>query len=341
MKKCLAAILVVVLAIGLAVPLAVSAQSGGGACASSVVDSGQGTEWDGDTVQAARSNPANALGALDHSFFSLGFVSDGAGGFRDQGGNITLAFDDFVGTQITVVEQSPPLADNYPEEKAEVWVSADMVTWTYLGNATNQAPELPSPDDRSHPNTFTLQSCIKYVRIIDVTDPAGFDPANGLVGTGNGDAFDLDAVCAGPCEVLEVPVDIKPTSCPNPLNLKSKGVLPVAILGNETFDATQVDPASVRLEGVAPLRWSVEDVAAPFEGEITEGCCMCCTTAGPDGFDDLTLKFKMQEVVGALGAVEDGDCLILTLTGELFDGRSFAGVDVVKILKKGKNGNGD
>ena len=30
---------------------------------------------------------------------------------------------------------------------------------------------------------------------------------------------------------MEITVDIKPGSCPNPLNLKSNGVLPVAILG--------------------------------------------------------------------------------------------------------------
>ena len=33
-----------------------------------------------------------------------------------------------------------------------------------------------------------------------------------------------------------VPIDIKPQSCPNPLNVNSKGVLPVAILGTDTFD---------------------------------------------------------------------------------------------------------
>ena len=56
------------------------------------------------------------------------------------------------------------------------------------------------------------------------------------------------------CEI-EVPVDIKPTSCPNPLNPKSNGVVPVAILGTADFDVSQIDPASILLEGVAPLRW--------------------------------------------------------------------------------------
>jgi hypothetical protein len=137
-----------------------------------------------------------------------------------------------------------------------------------------------------------------------------------------------------------VPVDIKPTSCPNPLNVKDKGVLPVAILGTEGFDVSQIDPATVGLEGVSPLRWAWEDVATPFEPFVgKEDCFADCNEEGPDGHTDLTLKFKAQEVVAALGEVADGDCLVLHLTGNLMDeygGGAFVGEDVVWILKKGK-----
>ncbi len=137
---------------------------------------------------------------------------------------------------------------------------------------------------------------------------------------------------------LEVEVDIKPTSCPNPLNVKSKGVLPVAILGTSDFDVTQIDPASVRLEGVvAPLRWAIEDVAASYEGD--DELCEACATSGPDGYYDLTLKFDKQEVAATLVEVSDGKCLDLELIGNLkaeFGGRAITGVDYVVILKKGK-----
>ena len=134
-----------------------------------------------------------------------------------------------------------------------------------------------------------------------------------------------------------VPIDIKPQSCPNPLNVKKKGVLPVAILGTENFDVTEVDPATVELEGVSPLRWALEDVATPDEPFLGKVDCMDCTTDGPDGWLDLTLKFDVQEVVAALGDVEDGDCLVLTLTGKKFGGADIDfGEDVVLILKKGK-----
>ncbi|MFC2069344.1 LamG-like jellyroll fold domain-containing protein [Chloroflexota bacterium] len=133
-----------------------------------------------------------------------------------------------------------------------------------------------------------------------------------------------------------VDVDIKPTSCPNPINFKSKDVLPVAILGTEDFNVTEIDPETVRLMGVSPLRWAIEDVATPFDGEITDVCSEC-TTDGPDGYDDLTLKFGTQEVVTALGSVEIADCVFLLLTGNIkpeFGGTAFAGQDVVKIINK-------
>jgi len=134
----------------------------------------------------------------------------------------------------------------------------------------------------------------------------------------------------------EVPLDIKPNSCPNPLNIRSKGILPVAILGTEDFDATQIDPASIRLLGIAPIRSNLEDVATPFEPFVCKVDPYDCSELGPDGFTDLTLKFKTQEIVSALGEVDDGDVLVLELTGECNDGGSIIGEDIVVIIKQGK-----
>jgi hypothetical protein len=136
---------------------------------------------------------------------------------------------------------------------------------------------------------------------------------------------------------IEVPVDIHPTSCLNPFNVGQGGVTPVAILGTADFDVTQVDPASVVLAEVAPLRWAYEDVATPFEPFIGKVDPYDCTTDGPDGFMDLTLKFKSQELVAAIGEVADGDVLVLSLTGNLmeeFGGTPIIGEDVIVILKK-------
>jgi streptogramin lyase len=138
-------------------------------------------------------------------------------------------------------------------------------------------------------------------------------------------------------EPQAVPVDIKPASCPNPLNVDGRGVLPVAILGTGEFDVTQVDPASVTLAGVSPLRWDWEDVATPFGPPfVGKEDAYDCIEEGPDGYMDLTLKFDTQEVVAALGEVSEGNVLVLQLTGTLLDANPFVGEDVVVVLKKGK-----
>ncbi len=120
------------------------------------------------------------------------------------------------------------------------------------------------------------------------------------------------------CEI-EVSVDIKPGSCPNPLSLTSKGVLTVAILGTEDFDVAAIDPATIRLsreeieEEVSPIRWAYEDVATPFEGELYD-----CHDLDGDGYLDLTLKFDTQELVEILVLADfEEQTIPLVLTGNL------------------------
>jgi hypothetical protein len=136
--------------------------------------------------------------------------------------------------------------------------------------------------------------------------------------------------------VIQVVVDIKPTSCPNPVNLKSKGVLPIAVLGTDEFDLTQIDPSTVGLtcagvdEVVLATRCAYEDVATPFEGELCD-----CHTLGGDGLLDLTLKFSTPELVEMLGLDNmAGETIPLTLTGNLLDefgGTPIRGEDCVRV----------
>lgn len=139
--------------------------------------------------------------------------------------------------------------------------------------------------------------------------------------------------------VISVPIDIKPQSCPNPLNVGSKGILPVAICGTEDFDVSTVDPLTIELIGVTPLRCSYEDVCTAFYPLLGKESELDCTEEGPDGYLDLTLKFDIQEIIEELGEVDDGDVVVLLLTGNLLEedgGTPIEGEDVVIILKKGK-----
>ena len=49
---------------------------------------------------------------------------------------------------------------------------------------------------------------------------------------------------------VSVYVDIKPGGCPTPVNVGSKGVLPVAVLGTGDFDVSTIDPQSITLAGL-------------------------------------------------------------------------------------------
>ena len=72
---------------------------------------------------------------------------------------------------------------------------------------------------------------------------------------------------------------------------------------------------------------SIEDVSAPYMDAEECGC----TTEGPDGFDDLTLKFETQDIVALLGTVEFGDVITLTITGSMLDGTPFEAHDCIVI----------
>jgi hypothetical protein len=122
----------------------------------------------------------------------------------------------------------------------------------------------------------------------------------------------------------EVPIDIKPGSYPNAINKNGKGVIPVAILGNESFDVTQIDPYSlslqglkVRIKGNDKPQCSIEDVSGDFT--TPEGA--------PDGWPDLVCQFVDDPTTWVVGDS------IATLTGQLLDGTPFVGTDTIKVVQ--------
>jgi hypothetical protein len=138
-------------------------------------------------------------------------------------------------------------------------------------------------------------------------------------------------------------LDIKPGSCPNAFNRTSKGVLPVALLGTDTFDVSDVDVASLELarsdgvggsvaphEGPPGPHTVIDDVATVLEGEPCE-----CSEDGGDGHDDLSIKFKSRDVADELDLddFERGDTVELTVSGTLLDGTAFEANDCIRIAK--------
>jgi len=136
-----------------------------------------------------------------------------------------------------------------------------------------------------------------------------------------------------------VPVDVKPNACPNPLNLRSNGYLMIAVLGTADLDVNNVDPVSVRVEGVAPKASIINvDKATPYEPFLGKTEPTQCNEDGADGYPDLVLKFRPQQILKALRDqgvdLQRGTPVVLHVTGALRDGTPIEGEDVVVI--KGK-----
>ena len=158
-----------------------------------------------------------------------------------------------------------------------------------------------------------------------------------LTGTYGGDAGlidllfyvyydDVQIFLAAPApEVIpEVIIDIKPGSEQNNINLKSRGVVPVAVLTTEDFDAVTIDPDSAEFAGAFPVRWKLADV-------------------DDDGDDDMMFHFRTQDLDLDQSSTE------ATLTAQLMvrmtaqsteqvsDGTIVAGTDEVQIVSSKKS----
>jgi beta-propeller repeat-containing protein len=143
------------------------------------------------------------------------------------------------------------------------------------------------------------------------TDSFDFPTANPLQSAlhGMGDAF--VAKIASAVMAIPVVIDIKPGDFPNSINPRSNGSIPVAILTTDSFDASSVDPSTVRFGGkgreAAPLHSSLEDVDG-------------------DGDLDLVLHFDTQQT-----GLQCGDSSA-HLTGKTFDAQELEGSDSVRTV---------
>src|SRR5439155_24889907 len=134
--------------------------------------------------------------------------------------------------------------------------------------------------------------------------------SKGYIGTGFDGSYTNDFWEYTP-EETSIAIDIKPGTFPNSINPRSKGVIPVAILTTDTFDATAVDQTTVRFgpngTEAAPVQSALEDVDG-------------------DGDTDMILHFKTQDT-----GIVCGDTSA-SLTGETFGGQAIEGSDSIKTV---------
>jgi hypothetical protein len=104
-------------------------------------------------------------------------------------------------------------------------------------------------------------------------------------------------------------IDLKPGSNPNCVNPDSGGMVSVAILTTEDFDALSIDDSTIDFGGAEAFRCEAEDAGA----DLGLG----------DGDLDLICRFRKRDVTSW---PEPGmDCDLVELTAEGYDGSPFAG----------------
>jgi hypothetical protein len=157
-------------------------------------------------------------------------------------------------------------------------------------------------------------SLLSGSRAIDAGNAEACSPADQL-GQPRVAVCDIGAI-EFQAEAVIVSIDVKPGSARNVVNLKSRGVIPVAILTTDTFDATSVVPESVRFGPNAAMeahgRGHIEDV-------------------NRDGRPDLVLHFRTQET-----GIQCSDQTV-QLTGETAAGGELMGSDTITTVGCGKD----
>ncbi len=171
-------------------------------------------------------------------------------------------------------------------------------------------------------HSFTFENTIEPANAED-TDP---DLTN------NEASVTLDILC-----VVPVAINIKPGSFPNPVNLKSQGVIPLAVLTTAAgeyglplaFDATTIDPTSVRF-GPADVVFDETGGAFESHGKGHPEDSYELDEVTRDGDTDMVLHFRTQET--GIGPTDTAACV----KGEWTDGLGFVhkffGCDTIVIV---------
>ena len=128
-------------------------------------------------------------------------------------------------------------------------------------------------------------------------------PGNNVVGVDN------LAFGTGAPPTIHVALDVKPGSDPSPINPRSQGVTPVAVLSSADFDASQMDEASMAFgPGGAPaVHENYQDVNG-------------------DGRPDMVVHFST-----AAAGIACGDTQ-LTMTGRTVTGRKIEGTGAIQTV---------
>jgi len=195
------------------------------------------------------------------------------------------------------------------------------------------APVRISAMERPEPRGITVVDDLAFttgqyhLSVVDVSNPmmprflgamdvlsegGGVEVKNGLVYAASFPALHIVDFGSEYEAGVAIGIDIKPGSDPNSINLSDEGVIPVAILGSDSFDVASVDATTLVFgpNGAAPAHCHGPHV------EDLDG----------DGFADLMAHYRTEET-----GIEYGT-LVACLSGETLDGKAFSGCDAVRTV---------
>jgi hypothetical protein len=148
-----------------------------------------------------------------------------------------------------------------------------------------------------------------------IADTIGGSPMKAGPFPGFNPNFDFDNMTVTAVPVQTVAIDIKPGSDTNSINLSAAGVVPVAILSADDFDASTIDPTTVSLAGASVKLVGKSDKYLCHQEDVNL-----------DGLIDLVCQ-----VYTAQFMVEEGETSVI-LEAETFDGTKLRGEDNIRVV---------
>jgi uncharacterized delta-60 repeat protein len=155
----------------------------------------------------------------------------------------------------------------------------------------------------------------------DSANAVAIQPDGNIVAVGGGGA------CIPACEwtlarylgdptAIDVSVDIKPGSSVNPVKLSAGGLVPVAVITTDRFDATRVDASTV----------CFGDDDHPDQRDCSPANGAHAADVNGDGKPDLLLQYEIGET-----GIDPGDTTAC-LTGKTLSGTGLRGCDSIRTL---------
>jgi PKD repeat protein len=238
---------------------------------------------------------------LSHTYVDDGIYTITVTVTDDDGG---VGMDDLTVTVLNV----PPIVDAGPDAEVLTGENYDFYgtfedpgvedyPWTWVIDWDDGQTDVGTTNDQDAPITATHRVCTAgdYTVTLTVTDKDGGVGSDALILT---------------VPFLMVDIVVEPGENANPLNLKRGGVGPVAIFSTLDFDASEIDPASLRMGDVdSPSIPAAVRGNGAIQAELED--------VDGDGLLDLVVQFPIPDLV-ASGEVDEYTTEV-SVEGYLYD----------------------